>query len=627
MVFTSCSPKQGTVRVRTHQGSTMVSGDFIKGWGQFPSPKEKVRRVFMHVTLGHPDTLAIAHWDYLDFIYIRRVQGRAGKDLKLELGRMLTPYGSNFEKGWQWTWTVDVTDYASLLRDSVEIEYHHTGYEPAHLGWSLDIEFEIIYGTPVADLVRYDVLHKGSFPYGNSKKPLREALVPRSFEIGGGAVLGCIRIQHTGHGMDGSRGCSEFCSRWRKILLDGKTIDKRDMWKECADNPLYPQGGTWIFDRAYWCPGDLQEPDMIFFPLTKGQHEIAIEIEPSKDTQDINAQENISSIFFQYQKPNHAHDVALAEVVVPNNAPKYHRLNPVSGAPYRIVVQNMGYEPLTSLEIHYGESGKEPQVAYWEGNLSFYQKEEILLSEGALDLPKGMKSGEFSVELVKPNNRSDEWEGDNRKTVAFDAPPRLPEKMIVHYKTNLAPRDNHVVLSNSEKKILREWTPSSTVADSLYVDTFTLREGHYQIGITDTADNGLEFWFMPQYGYGYLRLLDMEGKLLHVFESDFGKFESFAFSTDKDWSGEGREQEDLFILFPRVVKKYTTLDVLLAQRSDVEIKVLADGKEIEKQVYKNVMQGAYPIDLSSYAEGRYVIEVFVNGKSAFKRRIHKRTNN
>ena len=26
-------------------------------------------------------------------------------------------------------------------------------------------------------------------------------------------------------------------------------------WKECANNPVIAQGGTWIYDRAGWCPG------------------------------------------------------------------------------------------------------------------------------------------------------------------------------------------------------------------------------------------------------------------------------------------------------------------------------------------------------------------------------------
>ena len=93
----------------------------------------------MQVTLGHPDSTAIAHWDYLDFIYLRRTGGKAGKNRDIELGRLITPYGSSFTNDWSFTWEVDVTDFASLLRDSVEVEYVQSGYEPDKLGWALTI--------------------------------------------------------------------------------------------------------------------------------------------------------------------------------------------------------------------------------------------------------------------------------------------------------------------------------------------------------------------------------------------------------------------------------------------------------------------------------------------------------
>ena len=31
------------------------------------------------------------------------------------------------------------------------------------------------------------------------------------------------------------------------------------VWTECAGNPVYPQGGTWVYDRAGWCPGQASD--------------------------------------------------------------------------------------------------------------------------------------------------------------------------------------------------------------------------------------------------------------------------------------------------------------------------------------------------------------------------------
>lgn len=103
----------------------------------------------MHVTLGCPDSLPCAHWDYLDHITVRRAGGQNAASLDYELGRMLTPYGSIFTPNWNWTWTVDITDFAMVLRDSVEIEYMHSGYETPTVGWALTLDFEIVKGPEI----------------------------------------------------------------------------------------------------------------------------------------------------------------------------------------------------------------------------------------------------------------------------------------------------------------------------------------------------------------------------------------------------------------------------------------------------------------------------------------------
>jgi hypothetical protein len=41
---------------------------------------------------------------------------------RFELGRYITPYGIQLDLEDGWTWIYDVTDFAPLLRDSVELE-------------------------------------------------------------------------------------------------------------------------------------------------------------------------------------------------------------------------------------------------------------------------------------------------------------------------------------------------------------------------------------------------------------------------------------------------------------------------------------------------------------------------
>ena len=49
----------------------------------------------------------------------------------------------------------------------------------------------------------------------------------------------------------------------------------QEIWRDdCGENPLYPQGGTWIYDRANWCPGD---------KATTREHELTSFIESGQE--------------------------------------------------------------------------------------------------------------------------------------------------------------------------------------------------------------------------------------------------------------------------------------------------------------------------------------------------------
>jgi hypothetical protein len=94
-----------------------------------------------------------------------------------------------------------------------------------------------------------------------------------------------LRILQTGHGMDKTENCAEFCSKYRDVLFDNQIVEHRDIWSECATNPVYPQAGTWIYDRANWCPGCMVDPEGFSFLVQPGSvHEIDVDMQPYKAT-------------------------------------------------------------------------------------------------------------------------------------------------------------------------------------------------------------------------------------------------------------------------------------------------------------------------------------------------------
>lgn len=629
LLMTGCqnAPSEKSIHtVTTHDHMTIVcnpnkGNNPFPAWGVFPSKEESVRRIFMEVALGHPDSINIAHWDYLDPIRIKRVGGIKGDTLDLEIGKMLTPYGSNFKKDWRWHWRIDVTDFANVLRDSVEIEYNHTGYEATTVGWDLNVSFHMELGDPVAQPIAYKKVYDGNFKYGDPENPIEESLTPQKIEMEEGSAFSRLRILHTGHGYDRPKGCSEFCSRWREVLLDGESIDRRDMWKECADNNLYPQGGTWIFDRAYWCPGDLQAPDIIDFPVTDTSHTIDFEMEPYTATENIQANESISALLFQYGEPTKKFDVSLDQILVPSSAPELNRFNPSIAEP-KIVIKNLGSEPLTSLTIVYGTQGFDEKTLEWTGNLDFYE-ETLVTLPGSIDFNFGGNS--FYAELKKPNGQKDEWPSDNKNESSFNSPKEMPKQVVVTYKSNNTPEENMIRILNGANKVIYEIDPQTVQKDILYKDTLDLTLGTYRMTLEDSAHNGLEFWFMPQQGFGYLQLSDTTGRVLHRFESDCGIGEQFDFSVKENPRLDDGVEQSLLKLHPRRIQDKTQLFVQLQQPTDGEIHILKDG-DVQKTIpFSQVKDTTFTIDMVDFEDGRYVIELFLNNESKLKQRISKQT--
>lgn len=610
--------------VITHERQTIVT-DPSKGtnsyvnWAVFPREDLPIRQIIMHVTLGTPDSLPTAHWDYKDHINIVRQGGVAGDSMRMEIGRMLTPYGNFFKDGWDFKWSVDVTDFALLLRDSVAIEYIHTGYEPVTVGWALTIDFEIVEGPPHITPLSIREMWNDAFRYGDPRRPITESLTPISFTTVEGGELSRLRIQHTGHGMDRPNNCSEFCSRWRQVFFDGKLVQDKELWKECGSNPLYPQAGTWLYDRALWCPGDLQEPDIIDVYTSEKQHAFSIEMEPYTASEKFDAKEVISSCLIQYSLPHHANDVRIEEIITPNKRPLYGRSNP-NCFDARIVVRNLGRDTLKTLRIKYATLGDKAKVHHWKGNLAYYEAAELVLP-GLIS----QKPGEniFEVACERPNGKKDAWSLDNRMSVTFDAPKEMPERFIVHYYTNSQPEENQLYVISEHDTV---WMRDGRVLKprTLYIDTLELAEGAYEMCLTDAAGNGLEYWALRTQGYGYIRILDIDGHMIHKFEPDCGNGETLAFISTPNYINKDIEPLSDYIVYPREVRSVFEVNLYREKSEDVDIFILLKGKLVEGHHYKNLVSGRLIYDISHLKEGAYIVEVRVQGVLKHRRRIHKK---
>jgi hypothetical protein len=237
-----------------------------------------------------------------------------------------------------------------------------------------------------------------------------------------------------------------------------------------------------------------------------------------------------------------------------------------------------------------------------------------------IDFDQGVNIFEASCRIP---GATDGWSGDNSLTATFHAPIVLPERMILQLLTNNKPEENDLVVSDVMGKTVFSKSHGSLMSQKLYNDTLFLPEGQYQLSLTDTKGDGLEFWYEAESGYGYLRLLTPDGRILHSFEPDCGDGQVMAFTTSPKFLADTTVNNCSFVLFPRRVKDLIYLDFHSDRPAKAEVVITADGVVVETHRYVSLKAAKMAYDVSYLKPGRYIMEVFVDGESRFKRRFNK----
>lgn len=614
-----------TILVTTHS-RTLVVTDPSKGvrdhlgWGVFPALDVPVRKIIMNVTFACPDTMRCADWDYSDRIELVQSGGSSGQRMGYEIGRLITPYGGFFDRQWAFTWEVDVTDFSIILRDSILINYIHSGYEPNHdRGWLVTIVFGIITGTPALVPVAFTELYDDHFSYGDPEKSINEILAPSLFVAHPDAAFVRLRVIQTGHGMDAPDNCAEFCSKFRELWYDGVLVQKRQMWKKCGDNPVFPQAGTWIFNRGNWCPGDLLQPEIFDLPVTLGKsHSISLVMEPYIASLENFGKQVISAYLIQYKNVEVRHDVAVEEIVAPSCKDIHSRRNPAA-ANAVVRIRNMGANAVTSMVIEYGSRGFELQRHQWYGTIASQQSAEITLPGRILSRTK---EGRFVVLVREVNGKEDAYPHDNTSWSTFTPAPEHGPLLVFHLLTNNQPEHNGWILTDARGKIIREVQPGSLKAATLTNDTFRLAEGAYTLLFTDTAGDGLEFWFNDEGGRGEALLLDEHGNLLKAFDSDCGLGWRYDFTVG-DYPVQPSPGDKAISVYPAKTSESTTLRYLSNTIGNVVVRLVSDPENevVEERNYTNLKEGVFTFDLTHFPYGRFFMEVHCDNTLVFKRRI------
>jgi hypothetical protein len=170
-----------------------------------------------------------------------------------EIGRYMTPYGRSCG------WTLDVSDYREMLRDTVIIKsFIDTWTNP---GWLVNLDFIFSAGTPLHPNIKVENLWSNyNAVYGDTTQPTVLAQQQRSIEPNATQVK--VKIVNTGHGQGNTNNAAEFSQKTHQVWVNGTISYSQFLWRtDCATNPCSPQSGTWQYNRAGWCPGADVIPD------------------------------------------------------------------------------------------------------------------------------------------------------------------------------------------------------------------------------------------------------------------------------------------------------------------------------------------------------------------------------
>ncbi|MFC2107238.1 LamG-like jellyroll fold domain-containing protein [Bacteroidota bacterium] len=561
----------------------LVSTDTLSKWPHYYEYTFGPNGIPIDTTLVSPDGILYKQeWPY--YIPYEVIE-------KYELGRYITPYGNNLSLGNGFTWVYDVSDFVQFLHDTVHLS-------AGNFQELLDLDFIMIEGTPPRDVISLDRLWHGNYGLSN----FENQVLPDTVELDPEAEMFSVKITTSGHGWDNATNCAEFCQKTHWLDVNGNTEYSWEILDECSTNPLYPQGGTWIYDRAGWCPGA---------KVTEQNLEITDFVSGSSAIIDYNAESDaygnyvVRSYFLQYSAPNFTVDAAVEDIIKPNSKKFYGRFNPMCGRP-EIVIKNTGSEVLYSLDINYAPQGANMQTYQWTGFLNFLETDTIVVD--AIDWTGWLNGNNtFNVELSNPNGTQDEYAPNNHYKTSFALSPEFDNEFVINFKTNKVAYQNRYEIVDSEGTVVYERDDFENL--TIYKDTVLLADGCYTYTLYDSGDNGISFWANTQ-GTGFLYFKDLTGTTIHNFKGDFGRFTSLDFSIGMAVNLPQNNFEGHIDVFPNPANDQVNIAIGLEYKQDVVLRIFdISGKEIISKEYTNSAKITDRINTSFLENGMYFISI------------------
>ncbi|MGI4869588.1 MAG: peptide-N-glycosidase F-related protein [Janthinobacterium lividum] len=594
-------------RALTHYGNYDTTATFPAA-GRY-------RKILLHYVLGRyacpAGTQYCGSWDYTT-----RVQLLPDT---MELARVITPYATDWlARSITHDYVLDVTDYATRLKGPQPLRFLYDGYS---WGFTLTLYVEYIEGVPPHDALAVSKVYNGTFAYGKTADPIENHLSAKTVTPAAGASQVMLKSFITGHGSDPS-GCAEFCPKAYALKVNGTQVASDYLWRDnCGLNEIYPQTGTWLYDRSNWCPGSLVAP--LYHNLTLGTTgTVDFDMQPYTASNQANA----SAVWIwqtqlvSYGAANYTADAALDEIIAPTNNSDYARENPICDAP-RIKLRNTGSTTLTSATIKYRVGTNAWRTYQWTGSLAFMAQTEVRLPPVPADFTG---QSVFKVYVSLPNNQADQNHYNDTLRAKFATVPVLPAAMTVVMTTN---KDYNGVSENSwnitdkDGNVVASRTGAAT--STTYTNSVSLAPGCYTFTVDDTGCDGFAWWANTAAGNGTLRLLNASGGVLVNISGDFGCQYSMRFNVAQALAATTAQPLAVLDVYPNPSEDGRfTLALNLPIRQDVQLEVrTVTGQLVQATTLPQVQIASRTLDLHQLAAGVYLLECKGSAGTRFFRRL------
>ena len=518
-----------------------------------------------------------------------------------EIMSFVTPYGIGVDFGLDGeTWVFDVTEFGPILKGAKRMYLSRGGQ------WQeeMDIQFEFIEGIPERDVIDIEQIWRVDM-VNNQDIRNDVRFEPVSLKYDPAIDKYMVKTAITGHGQEG-----EFIQRTHYINI-GTFQDSWRAWKECGFNPVQPQGGTWVYDRAGWCPG--MATDVRWFDITEFlQFLDSTTLDYTMDLASGDSRYIVNSQLIKYGTANKTVDAGIIDVLNPSERIEYAHFNPNCNAP-EIVVRNSGSQVITELDIEYGINGTILGTENWTGIINFESSRNITLP---LDLSAYNGGDEFFAKVILVG---DEYQNNDVITSNIPQFDGYSKDVVIELRTNNAGQETSFSVTDSEGNVLVQRQGSLLNNTATYRDTLRNLNGCYNLLVSDSGSDGLSWWAAPNDGSGYLRIKSLDGDWF-LFNPDFGAGINYNFSAGITTSVENLELIDVNI-YPNPTTGMIHFSNLSSFNNRIHISVFDQlGQYVHGQYYnKEFLLNSNLNMLSEITPGVYTIHISDDQKQAIKK--------